>query len=65
MKATELRAKTLDELRDELAAVRREQFNLRMQQAVSQEGKTHLVREARRNVARIKTVIAEKERGQS
>jgi len=62
MKATELREKSVDELRDELVAVKREQFNLRMQHATGQEVKTHLTREARRNVARIKTVIAEKER---
>lgn len=62
MTATELREKSVDELRDELVAVKREQFNLRMQHATGQEVKTHLVREARRNAARIKTVIAEKER---
>lgn len=62
MKATELREKSVDELREELVAVKREQFNLRMQHATGQEVKTHLAREARRNAARIKTVIAEKER---
>ncbi len=62
MKATELREKSVDELREELTAVKREQFNLRMQHATGQESKTHLGRDARRNVARIKTVIAEKER---
>jgi len=62
MKATDLREKSVDELREELVAVKREQFNLRMQHATGQEVKTHLVREARRNAARIKTVIAEKER---
>ena len=62
MTATELREKSVDELREELLAVKREQFNLRMQHATGQEVKTHLVREARRNAARIKTVIAEKER---
>ncbi|MDG4866873.1 50S ribosomal protein L29 [Guyparkeria sp. 1SP6A2] len=62
MKATELREKSVDELREELTAVKREQFNLRMQHATGQESKTHLSRDARRNVARIKTVIAEKER---
>ena len=62
MTATDLREKSVDELREELVAVKREQFNLRMQHATGQEVKTHLVREARRNAARIKTVIAEKER---
>ncbi|HHO81893.1 MAG TPA: 50S ribosomal protein L29 [Halothiobacillus sp.] len=65
MKASELREKSVDELREELLSVRREQLNLRMQQAMNQEGKTHLLRAARRNIARIKTIIAEKERGQS
>jgi len=65
MKASELREKSVDELREELLSVRREQLNLRMQLAMNQEGKTHLLREARRNIARIKTIIAEKERGQS
>jgi len=65
MKASELREKSVDELREELLSIRREQLNLRMQQAMNQEGKTHLLGAARRNVARIKTIIAEKERGQS
>jgi len=65
MKASELRQKSVDELREELLEVRREQLNLRMQKAMNQEGKTHLISQARRNVARIKTIIAEKERGQS
>ncbi|HHO70291.1 MAG TPA: 50S ribosomal protein L29 [Halothiobacillus sp.] len=65
MKASELRKKSVDELREELLSVRREQLNLRMQLAINQKGKTHLLRAARRNIARIKTIIAEKERGQS
>jgi len=62
MNASELREKSVDELKEELLEVKREQFNLRMQQATGQETKTHLMRAARRNVARIKTLIAEKER---
>ncbi|HSH84021.1 MAG TPA: 50S ribosomal protein L29 [Guyparkeria sp.] len=62
MKTTDLREKSVEDLRHELVAVKREQFNLRMQHATGQDVKTHLAREARRNVARIKTVIAEKER---
>jgi len=62
MNASELREKSVDELKEELLEVKREQFNLRMQQATGQESKTHLLRAARRNVARIKTLIAEKER---
>ncbi len=63
MNTSELREKSVDELREELLALKREQFNLRMQKATSQDMKSHLIRNARRNVARIKTIIAEKERG--
>ena len=63
MNASELREKSVEELKEELLEVKREQFNLRMQQATGQETKTHLMRAARRNAARIKTLIAEKERG--
>lgn len=58
-KATELRGKPLEELRGELLALRREHFNLRMQQATGQTTSTHRIREIRRQVARIKTVINE------
>jgi large subunit ribosomal protein L29 len=59
----ELREKSPDGLREELLAIKREQFNLRMQKATGQESKSHLIREARKNVARIKTILTEKEQG--
>jgi large subunit ribosomal protein L29 len=62
MTADELRAKSLPELRAEIERLRREQFTLRVQQAGGQLGQTHLVREARRNVARVKTIMTEKSR---
>jgi len=63
MNTNDLRQKSVEELREELMALKREQFNLRMQGATNQDAKPHLMRAARRNVARIKTIIAEKERG--
>lgn len=60
MKATDVRAKTLDELTDELAGLKKEQFNLRFQTASGQLEKTSRIREVRRDIARIKTIAAEK-----
>jgi large subunit ribosomal protein L29 len=60
MKAEELRARTLDELSDQLASLKKEQFNLRFQMATGQLEKTARVREVRRDIARVKTVAAQK-----
>ena len=60
MNASELRQKTRDELQQELLALLREQFNLRMQKATGQTSKSHLFRQARRNIARVKMVLGEK-----
>lgn len=62
MKATELRAKSVEELNKELLEIRREQFNLRLQQGADQNVRSHLIRLARRNLARIKTILHEKEK---
>ena len=62
MKAEELRAKTEDELGDELIRLRRERFNLRFQKASGQLENTARVREVRRGIARIKTVLTERRR---
>jgi large subunit ribosomal protein L29 len=61
MKATDLREKSIAELQDELVALRREQFNLNMAKATGQLAQTHLLGQVRRDIARIKTVIAQKE----
>lgn len=61
--SNELREKSPESLREELLAIKREQFNLRMQKATGQESKPHLIRQARKNVARIKTILTEKEQG--
>lgn len=60
MKAEELRARTVDELGDELVRLRKEKFNLRFQQASGQLENTARVREVRRDIARIKTVLTER-----
>ncbi|MDQ6434927.1 50S ribosomal protein L29 [Mesorhizobium sp. LHD-90] len=59
MKITDIRAKTPDQLDDDLASLKKEQFNLRFQKATGQLEKTARVREVRRDIARIKTVAAE------
>lgn len=51
-----LRGKDAKALAEELGALRREQFNLRMQQGAGQATKPHLVREARKKIARVKTI---------
>ena len=61
MNAAELREKSPEELNEELLRLRKEQFHLRMQKASGQLGQTHLLEEARRDIARVKTVIQEKE----
>ena len=60
MKAEDIRAKTQDQLTDDLAALKKEQFNLRFQKATGQLEKTARVRQVRRDIARIKTIAAEK-----
>lgn len=63
MKAQDLRTKSADELKDELMQLKKEQFNLRFQQATGQLENTARMRQVRRDVARIKTVIAERATG--
>ena len=60
MNATELQAKTPDQLRDSLVALKKEAFNLRFQQAIGQLENTARMRAVRRDVARIKTVLNQK-----
>lgn len=61
MKATELRQKNVEELNKELIALRTEAFNLRVQKSTGQSPKTHLIKKVKLDIARIKTVISEKE----
>ena len=60
MKASDVRAKTADELKDQLVDLKKEQFNLRFQRATQQLEKPARVREVRRDIARIKTVLGQK-----
>lgn len=60
MKATELREKSVEELNAELLKLREEQFKLTMQKSTGQLGQTHLIGQARKDIARVKTVLSEK-----
>jgi large subunit ribosomal protein L29 len=62
MNASELRSKSRDELNTELLSLRREQFNLRMQQATGQLNRPHEYSRVRKDIARLKTVMNELER---
>lgn len=59
MKATNLREKSAAELTEELLALRKEQFNLRIQNATGQLARPDQFRKVRRNIARVKTVLTE------
>jgi large subunit ribosomal protein L29 len=59
MKAPELRGKSIDELQEELVALRREQFNLRMQQTTGELTHNHQHRRVKKDIARVKTVLNE------
>ena len=60
MKASELREKTQAELQDALHDLLKEQFNLRMQRGTGQFSRPHLMKDVRRNIARVKTVMSRK-----
>lgn len=60
MKATELREKSVDELKQELLEHLREQFTLRMQKGAGQLSRHTQLKTVRRDIARIKTVLTEK-----
>jgi large subunit ribosomal protein L29 len=57
----DLRAKSMTELKDELAALRKEQFNLRMQAAVGQLTQSNLVHDVRKKIARVKTIVQQEQ----
>jgi large subunit ribosomal protein L29 len=60
MNTTELRKKTSEELEQELISLTRDQFGLRMQQSTGQLNQTHLLKQVRQDIARVKTVMQEK-----
>ncbi|VFP79719.1 50S ribosomal protein L29 [Candidatus Erwinia haradaeae] len=60
MKATELCEKNINDLKVQLINLLREQFNLRMQARSDQFKKTHIFKQVRRDIARVKTVLTKK-----
>ena len=65
MKTSELRAKPEAELRQELVALLKAQFNLRMQKATQQLTNTSQLGKTRRDIARVRTLLAEKGRNKA
>jgi large subunit ribosomal protein L29 len=61
MKAEDLKGKTPDQLNEQLLDLRKEQFNLRFQKASGQLENTARVRQVRRDIARIKTVLQQQQ----
>ncbi len=60
MKASELREKSVEELNTELLSQLEAQFKLRMQASTGQLNQSHLLKQARRDIARIKTALTQK-----
>ena len=65
MNATELRGKTPAELQEALLELRKEQFNLRMQQGTGQLSRPSEMGRVRKSIARVKTVLNEKKAGEA
>jgi large subunit ribosomal protein L29 len=64
MKAAELRGKSQDELQQEITSLLRAQFSLRMQKATQQLTNTSQLGKVRRDIARVRTLLAQKAKGQ-
>ena len=62
MKASDVRAMSADQMDDEVLKLKKEQFNLRFQRATGQLENTARVRQVRRDIARIKTIMAQEKR---
>ena len=60
MKAEDVRALTADQLKDKLAELKKEQFNLRFQKATGQLEKSSRINEVRKDIARVKTIARQK-----
>ncbi len=65
MKTADLRAKTEDQLKEEIMNLRKEQFNFRFQKSTGQLENTSRIRVVRRNIAQIKTVLTEQKSGKA
>ena len=61
MKARELKTKSVEELKSELAALLKELFSLRIQKGIGQTPLSHLFRKVKKQIARVKTILREKE----
>ena len=59
LKSTDVRAMSADQMNDKLLELKKEQFNLRFQSATGQLEKTARIREVRRDIARLKTIMTE------
>ena len=64
MKVDDIRAMTPDQMEDAILNLKKERFNLRFQRATGQLENTSRMREARRDIARIKTIAAQKKRAE-
>lgn len=64
MKASELREKSIDELQAQLQELYKDQFNNRMQNKTGQLGQVHMIGEVKSDIARIKTIITEKQKSE-
>ncbi len=62
MKASELREKTAEELQQEIVTLVKDQFTYRMQKSTGQLGQSHLLKQVKKDIARTKTVLNEKQR---
>ena len=60
MKASELVEKSVDDLNKQLLDLREEQFKLRMASATGKLGQSHLLKQAQRDIARVKTILQQK-----
>ncbi len=63
MKASELNSKSVEELNASLIELRKEQFKLNMSKSTGQLGQTHLLKENKKDIARVKTVLTQKKAG--
>lgn len=64
-KGNELRGKSVADLQTQLKDLYKDQFNFRMQKSTGQLGQTHLITNVRKDIARVKTIITEKQRSGS
>lgn len=65
MKIADLRSKSTDQLKDQLVQLKKEQFNLRFQQATGQLEKTARMKEVRRDIARVQTLLREQAKAEA